>query len=240
MWGLFVASRKATKIARAELSAGLATVVLCGGLVTQAAAADAPAQPTPQVKVQSQAQYDTIAWGGLNWGLGVAANFDLGGTRVSSAQIVNGIVRLNDTSSNVDVSFVLEGHYFLKEALTKGCGLPLVLPKGAIDVGCTEVAWGPFVAIEIGGGTTSSPANNGPITGYALGWMIGLHHPKVDSSGKPDTTSWNLGVGLRIDPKAQVLGDGFAPNLPPPNGEMAIRYKTEPRAGVMVMSSFSF
>jgi hypothetical protein len=130
MWGLFVASRKATRIGRVELRAGLATAVLCVGLVTQAAAADGPAQPTPQVKVQSQAQYDTIAWGGLNWGLGVAANFDLGGTRVSSAQIVNGIVRLNDTSSNVDVSFVLEAHYFLKEALTKGCGLPLVLPHG--------------------------------------------------------------------------------------------------------------
>jgi hypothetical protein len=241
MLGHFYPLRKATKVARAELSAGLTTVVLCAGLVTQAAAADAPAQPMQPVKVP-QAQYDTVTWAGLNWGLGIAADFDIGGTRVANASIVNGIVRLNDTSSNIGVSFVLEAHYFLKDLLTSGCyhKVPTTAPNGAIDFNCNEVAWGPFAAIEVGGGSTSSPQNNGPITAYALGWMIGIHHPKVDSSGKPDTTSWNLGVGLRIDPKAQVLGDGFAANLPPPNGETAIRYKTEPKAGVMVMSSFSF
>jgi hypothetical protein len=243
MLGHFFPLRKAARKGRVELSAGLATVVLCGGLVTQAAAADGPTPPMQPVKAQTTAQYDTITWGGLNWGLGVAADFDTGGTRVANASIVNGIVRLNDTSSNVGVSFVLEAHYFLKDLLTKSCyAAPVQAPNGngAIDYNCTEVAWGPFVAIEVGGGGTSSPANNGPITGYALGWMVGLHHPKVDSAGKPDTTSWNLGLGLRIDPKAQVLGDGFVANMPAPAGETAIRYKTEPKAGVMLMSSFSF
>jgi hypothetical protein len=72
--------------------------------------------------------------------------------------------------------------------------------------------------------------------------MVGLHHPKFDATGKPvaDNTNWNLGIGLRVDPKAQVLGDGFVANLPPPAGETMIRYKTEPKAGVMLMSSFSF
>src|ERR1700688_2907761 len=166
MWGLSVALRKAARIGRVELSAGLATVVLCGGLVTQADAADGPAPPAP-VKA-TQAQYDTLSWAGLNWGLGIAADFDIGGTRVANASIVNGIVRLNDTSSNIGVSFVLEAHYFLKDLVTRGCNpnLAIPLPKGGIDYNCTEVAWGPFVAIEVGGGSTSSPQNNGPITAY--------------------------------------------------------------------------
>jgi hypothetical protein len=68
--------------------------------------------------------------------------------------------------------------------------------------------------------------------------MIGLHN--TDKNAPVKTTSWNFGVGLRIDPSAQILGDGFVPNQPPPNGETAIRYKTEPRAGIMLLSSFSF
>jgi hypothetical protein len=240
MWGLFVALRKAAKMGGLGPStAAFAAAVLCGGLLTQAAVADGTPPTPPKAP---PVPYDTTAWAGLNWGLGIAADFDVGGTRVANASIVNGIVRLNDTSSNVGVSFVLEAHYFLKDTLLRGCAntMPIKLPTGYIDYNCTEIAWGPFVAIEVGDGTNSSPANNGPITAYALGLMVGLHHPKLDPTGKPDTTSWNLGIGLRIDPKAQVLGDGFVANQAPPVGEMAIRYKTEPKAGVMLMSSFSF
>jgi hypothetical protein len=242
MWGLFVASRKATRIRRLQqLAVGCAAAALCSGLLTQAALADGNQQKAPPA-----VPYDTASWAGLNWGLGLAADFDVGGTRVANASIVNGIVRLNDTSSNVGVSFVLEAHYFLRErplmspfAGPGDCSKPAPNNPGSW-INCTEVAWGPFIAIEVGGGSTSSPANNGPITGYALGWMVGLHHP-YDSSGKPTgNVSWNLGVGLRIDPKAQVLGDGFIANAPPPLGETVIRYKTEPRTGVMLLSSFSF
>jgi hypothetical protein len=96
------------------------------------------------------------------------------------------------------------------------------------------VATGPFVAVEIGGGTSAS-TNAGPITGYALGWMVGLHHPSASA-----TSSWNFGVGFRVDPQAKILGDGFVANQPPPPGETAVRFKTEPRYGVMLLSSFSF
>jgi hypothetical protein len=103
---------------------------------------------------------------------------------------------------------------------------------------CTEWAHGPFVAIEVGGGTSATPSANGPITGYAMGWMIGFRHPNSASSSS--TQSWNFGLGLRVDPKAQILGDGIVANGPLPAGETAIRYKTEPRVGVMLLSSFSF
>jgi hypothetical protein len=68
--------------------------------------------------------------------------------------------------------------------------------------------------------------------------MIGLRHPTANTTSP--TQSWNFGVGLRIDPHAQVLGDGIFANQPLPAGETAIRYKNEPRAGIMLLSSFSF
>jgi hypothetical protein len=176
----------------------------------------------------------TTQWGGLSWGIGVAADFDIGGTRVNNASVVNNIVRVTDTSNNVGVSFVLEAHYFLKVKEYGGAACGLATPIGMLN--CSDVATGPFVAIEIGGGTTGSPAANGPITAYALGWMVGLRHPSASIS---NTSSWNFGVGLRVDPKSQVLGDGIFVNQPLPVGD-SIRFKTEPRYGLMLLSSFSF
>jgi hypothetical protein len=69
--------------------------------------------------------------------------------------------------------------------------------------------------------------------------MVGLHHP--DKSPTPNS-SWNFGIGLRVDPGAKVLGDGIVANQPLPVGESSnpIRTKLEPRLGVMLLSSFSF
>jgi hypothetical protein len=247
MWGLFVPLRKAARIGRVRrLAVGFAAVALCGGLLTQAAVADPLPPPAPP-----NSGTGNVNWGGFGWGLGIAADFDTGGTRVASAQIVtsgaNSIVRVTDSSSNVGVSFVLEAHYFFTNwnfnAVPQACN---VKNDGtyANASNCTLVGIGPFIAIEVGGGTSATPSSSSPITGYALGVLFGLHHPKTDpSTGKAvtnDTSSWNFGIGFRVDPKAQVLGDGFAPNAPPPAGETMIRYKTEPRPGVMLLSSFSF
>lgn len=164
------------------------------------------------------------------------------------AQIVSGsnIVRVTADSANVGVGFVLEAHYFLSDFFFQN-----TFPRGLVrapggckppnksdtpDLNCTEVASGPFVAIEIGGGTKAT-TDAGPITGYALGWMWGLHHPSLSTS---NTSSWNFGIGVRVDPQAKVLGDGFVANQPPPPGETTVRFKTEPRFGLMLLSSFSF
>jgi hypothetical protein len=185
------------------------------------------------VAIAADKPADPKTWAGIGWGLGVAADFDLGGKRVADAQIINGLVRIKDSSSNVGVSFVLETHYFFKE------WLPNV--GTCLGFNCNDVAIGPFIAVEIGGGT-SATTNAGPITGYALGGMVGFHHPDFDPNTHKDksTSSWNFGVGLRVDPQAKVLGDGFVANQPPPAGETAIRTKTEPRYGLMLLSSFSF
>jgi hypothetical protein len=139
---------------------------------------------------------------------------------VRSATTVNNIVRVTE-SNNVTVSFVGESHYFF-------------VPNAPfLNVGPGEWGHGPFVAIDM------AANNNGEIiSGYSIGWMIGFKQPPVLSS----TSSWNFGVGFRVDPKAQVLGDGIVANMPLPAGEptTTVRLKTEARYGVMLLSSFSF
>jgi hypothetical protein len=136
---------------------------------------------------------------------------------------------------------VLEAHYFFRDwqlpFVKNGCGPHYV---GTYTFPCTDVAIGPFVAIEVGGGTAATPAANGPITAFARGGMIGFRHLSGLVTEKNATSSWNFGVCLRVDPRAQVLADGFTPNQPPPAGETAVRFKTEPRYGIMLLSSFSF
>jgi hypothetical protein len=243
MLGHFFPLREAARIGRVQLTAGLAAVALFGGMLTQAAVADGAPAPAPAKNTT------TVNWGGFGWGLGIAADFDTGGTRVASASIITSpggsIVRVTDTSSNVGVSFVLEAHYFFTNWGFNAAPQACHVTAGKYDnpSNCTFVGIGPFVAIEVGGGTSATPSANSPITGYALGVLFGLHHPKTDSSGNAvtnDNSSWNFGIGFRVDPKAQVLGDGFAANAAPPAGETAIRYKSEPRPGVMLLSSFSF
>ncbi len=179
-----------------------------------------PKTVTQQVSVA----YGTTSWQGLNWGIGIASDFDLGGKRVTGAEIDN------VPGGSVGVSLVLEAHYFFKE------WLPFANCK---DYNCNDIAIGPFVAIEAGNATTSG--SNGPITGYALGGMVGLHHPDP-TNAKTTNSSWNFGVGLRVDPLATVLGDGVRVNQAPPPGvtTAAQLLKKEPRYGIMLLSSFSF
>jgi hypothetical protein len=211
--------------------------VLCFWLHPSALAADQPpaapvlaAVPVP-VAVQEDT-YGTVTWGGLHWGVGVAANFDIQrGSRVVTAVTTppNNTVRITDSSADVGIGFVLEAHYFFRnEDVTGRCR-----PR---DPWCKQWGHGPFVAIEVGG-TSSTPDAKGPITAYALGWMVGIRQPGLTDS---HTSSWNFGVGLRVDPKARILGEGIVPNQPLPPGETEIRFKTVARYGLMLLSSFSF
>ena len=238
MWREFVALANLVRSFHARRSAvTFAAIALCGSLLGQGAvASDSGTPPTPKAPAAAP---NTTNFGGLGWGIGLAADFDLGGTRVNSATVVNNVVRVVDSSNNVNVGFVLEAHYFFKTWETGGkqnC-TPVAPLIGMLN--CSDIGMGPFVAIEIGGGANATP-NNGLITGYALGWMIGLRHPDLAMTS-PNST-WNFGIGLRVDPKSQVLGDGIVANQPLPIGESPtlVRIKTEPRYGLMLLSSFSF
>jgi hypothetical protein len=246
MWSQLVALRRAAF--RHQVRKFIICLVLVGlGATLSVQGAIAGSTPPPAAAPTGNgtgSNNGQTTWGGLGWGLGISADFDVGGQRVSNASIVNGITRVTDTSGNVGVGFVLEAHYFFRDwdvpFVTSGCSK--VLP--GIAYSCTDAALGPFVAIEVGGGSSATPSANGPITAYALGAMVGFRHLSVSDSGVPttnnNTSSWNFGIGLRIDPKAQVLGGGFVANAPPPAGETTVRYQTEPRLGIMLLSSFSF
>ncbi|HLX16359.1 MAG TPA: hypothetical protein VKS24_14285 [Bradyrhizobium sp.] len=231
--GFVALKRSARNFNLLRLSVGLAVASLCYIWLAQAAAAQAVNIPDTKLA-------------GINWGIGLAADFDLGGTRVNTATVVNNIVRVTDSSNNVNVGFVLEAHYFFKAVeRCYNSGKPAAnkdaKPDNLADaLSCTDFATGPFVAIEIGGGTNPA-ANGGLVTGYALGWMIGFRHPDFAKMMTPSST-WNLGIGLRVDPKSQVLGDGIIANQPLPIGESPtlVRLKTEPRYGLMLLSSFTF
>jgi len=96
------------------------------------------------------------------------------------------------------------------------------------------------VAIE------ASSGGNNVLTAFALGWMIGLRQPTWNLTTHEATytsmASWNLGIGLRIDPSVQVLGDGITANAPLPPGESStpVRLKTTQGYGLILVSSFSF
>ncbi len=181
-----------------------------------------------------------VDFAGLGWGLGIATNFDVGGRRVTTASVVNNVVRVGDNSSNVGVSFLLEAHYFLRDYNFSFGGTDCkVKGRNGWDYNCTELAHGPFVAIEVGGGSSASPAANGVISGYVMGWMVGMRHNGLTPEMASPTASWNLGVGLRVTPNSQVFGDGIVANQPLPAGD-TLRFKNEPRLGVTVVSTFSF
>ena len=78
MWREFVALDKLVRnFHPLRLSVGFAAVSFCYIWLTQAAVAQAGGVQIPDAKLA-----------GLNWGIGLAADFDLGGTRVNTATVV--------------------------------------------------------------------------------------------------------------------------------------------------------
>ena len=136
-------------------SRAAASIALCAGLLIEVAAAQTPttgcnptdtktvsctqttskttvdSTGTPKTVTQQTAvttPYGTTSWQGLNWGIGIAADFDLGGKRVTGAVIDTApggnIVRVTDTSGNVGVSFVLGSALFFERVASAAqvCG----------------------------------------------------------------------------------------------------------------------
>jgi len=199
-------------------SAGLAQTAATETAKQQTGSAPPPTDAPAPVKQN---------FGGLSLGVGLGLTLNADKvSRVTSASPVNGIVRVTGTSDAI-AGIVLESHYFF-------------VPNRSFAT-VPEGAWGhgPFVAIVAGN------SGSNVISAYALGWMIGFREPTwtySNSSWKATygSSSWNLGLGIRIDPSVQVLGDGDVANLPLPAGETAVRFKNVPSYGVIMVSSFSF
>jgi len=149
---------------------------------------------------------------GIDWSLGIFASFDFGSDmRVDDAEVINGVVRVTDESS-VSLGLALDAHYFW--------------PVHKNTDGKAMVGSGPFLAIQTSGEDV--------IDSWALGAMVGLRRDPNSA------ISFNLGLGLRVEPGVKTLGDGIEENKPLPEGETEIRFKETDMTGIVVMFSASF
>jgi hypothetical protein len=211
---------------------GFAAEVYQGWFAPAVVVADPPVPPVPK------------PLNGLGFGAGVAVTF--GQSRVNNAVAIgpNNIVRVTD-NSNVLAGFVFESHYFFVPN-------PTYLLGSAVPI---HWGHGPFIAVDV---STNSTGSVGAVAGISMGWMVGFKKliPTTATTkvfdldtgqhvtaqvAVPDNNSWNFGVGFRVDPRATVLGDGIVANMPLPAGETnPVRLKTEPRYGVMLITSYGF
>lgn len=157
---------------------------------------------------------------GLHFGIGLSLTADVGSEdRVEAAEVVNGIVRVTDNDRAV-ARIMLESHYFFTPDRPFAFGI--------IDQG--NWGMGPFVTLQ--------PGSDEIVEAIGLGWMVGLK--RTTTSGEDESNSWNIGLGLVVDPNARTLGDGLKANQPLPEGEESIRFKENSQLGILILTSFSF
>lgn len=151
-----------------------------------------------------------------NWfnrlGVGGAVGWthNLGRTRVESASVVNGIVRI-DAKQNDTVRPWVEVHSWWWESE---------------DSEKARAKWGlgPFIAV--------APGSNF-VDAVGGGLMFGRKYKKDATSN----LSFNLSVGGALELNAKVLGDGVNANQPLPAGETSARTKTLSVASLLIMFS---
>ena len=154
---------------------------------------------------------------GIRFGVGFGMTSQLGGNeRIDEAELVDGVVRVKKTL-NHRPRVLFETHYFWQlDAET------ITTDAGTIEE--ADIGIGPFAAIQ--------GSSEEVLEAFGIGMMVGFK--------RDEGSSFNIGIGIMLDPTVRVLGDGVQPNEPLPNGESEIRFKEEPRWGVLTLVSFSF
>jgi hypothetical protein len=137
----------------------------------------------------------------------------------------NGIVRVDD-DGNTTANLILESHYFFTP---DSRFIPL-----AFDAAPKNWGHGPFVAVQ--------PGTQNIIESIGAGWMLGFKRSSIVAKdlARDRGDSFNLGLGIMINPNAQVLGDGISKNQVLPTGETAVRLKTTTELGWLFVFSYSF
>ncbi|MEZ5934916.1 MAG: hypothetical protein R3F54_23880 [Alphaproteobacteria bacterium] len=171
-------------------------------------------------------------WLGLNLGVGLSVTFDNGqDKRVESASLdENRIVRVDDEENSV-ARILLEGHYFfpcdIRHLWKDNTWTDQAINHSFFSDRC---GFGPFVAIQ--------PGEDEIVDAAAIGLMVGFKY--ADWLDVTDNSSFNLGVGLVVDPDGRILGDDVEENEPLPAGETSIRFKEKQQYGWLLLASFSF
>ncbi len=201
---------------------------------------------------------DDTEFGGIRFGVGLSITIDFGSdSRVESAEIIDGRVRVTE-DRNVIPRVLLETHYFFP-ATTKR--FLWIKEPGTW-------AWGPFVGLQSSDSEVIDAFAVGLMVGFRrTAEGVSEQADKVrgaksalrsDDSRKTRSTltseretlksmadaagksSFNIGIGLIVDPRSKVLGDGFVENEAPPGSETTVRFRTTDQWGAVLMFSFSF
>ena len=191
------------------------TLALLGA--TSAAQAQTPAEiEAKRVADAAAAAAETEnqrKFAGFDLGVGISVTIDFGGLeRINEAEVVAGIVRVKD-EDDVRARIMLESHYFFTDS------------PGPFGVAKGDWGWGPFVAIQ--------PGTDEIIEAAALGVMVGFRQKGSDRS-------FNIGLGVAVDPNVQTLGDGIERDMPLPVGETDVRFREEAQYGLVLLFSQTF
>lgn len=169
----------------------------------------------PMVVTQGGSPADTLK--GLGFGVGFSLTADIGKhNRVKGASKDSEKKVRVDSEQDVLPRFVLESHYFFPG------------PRGFLGVPKENWGWGPFVAVEPGGDSLVNSVG----AGLLVGWKR-----KNDSQSRSPVDSFNLGIGVSVDPSTQILGDGIIEGSV---YEGEIRYKETHQIGIMGIFSAAF
>ena len=181
-------------------------------------AAAAQNNTDPKTAAQQEANRDFLGIRfGIAFGLSATVKAD---DRVEEAEVVDGVVRITKMA-NHRTRVMLETHYFWQ---WKAEEVPINVEGGSQIIKVADIGIGPFAAIQTSGDEV--------LEAIGMGLMVGF---KRDAR-----SSFNVGGGILLDPTVKTLGDGIRPNEPLPPGETVIRFKEEPRWGLLVLTSFSF
>lgn len=190
-------------------------------------AEDSPPEKTEQaikdkIKLENFIKDQDLA--GFHFGTAISFTHDMSGSpRIKTASVVNGIVRVTEQQNDIP-RIMLESHYMFK--LEKDTPFCLLVWTGCIASTKEKWGWGPYVAIQ--------PGTDNVIQAVAMGLMLGFKREKDDK------LSWNLGLGVSVDPNTKVLGDGITRNAALPTGETEARLRTTSRAGLQIIFSAAF
>ncbi len=177
--------------------------------MAEAAAAEKQAEAAG-VKTDAAAQFK-----GINFGIGLGVSADFHGDVVQRVEVINDTVRVTEKKTALPRVF-LESHYFI------------------VTPGVARVGIGPFVAIQAGGDEILNAIGAGVMVGWRRTRVVG-----EGNSARVDDSSFNLGAGVLLDSKAQVLRSGVRENHPVPADSASNLIEETSQWGFFVTFSFT-
>lgn len=199
--------------------------------------AEAVAKAMAEVELQSE-----LNKMGFGYGIAFIQNIS-GGTEVKNAFTdEDGILRVEERS-DTRVGFILETHFLLGDETQKkiqkirgeadGSVKNANLPPPYINMKhIKDILWGPYVSVELG---------EDVIRSLGAGVMITFRKVYLDGLTQKSSflETFNLALGLQVDPEVKMLADGFFPNQDVGVGFQP-RFKEGTQVGLTIMFSRNF